>query len=317
MKISVVIPAFNEEANIEKSLQALEQQLLPKGRFEVIVVDNGSTDSTVAAANRFKTRLPLQVVTKTGVKISAVRNHGAGLATGEVLAFLDADCIPPRTWLENSLTFANENNIWGAHYLVPLNATWVGKVWFDYQATEQEGPVSFIPGSNLFIYRKVFETIGGFGESLETSEDVELSHRAKNHGMQVIAYPALAVFHEGTPRTLGHFYRQNRWHGKHVLSIFLANLPSTKNLPLIAMSFYMMLMFWAAILVPILALPRHHWLLAITPLLLLLAPAIALSLKKTVSARRLQAAPALCVLYMTYFLARAAALAYKPTRNHR
>jgi glycosyltransferase involved in cell wall biosynthesis len=104
--ISVVIPAFNEEANIEKCLHALTAQTFPKERFEVIVVDNGSTDSTVATANRFKTSLALRVVSKAGCNISGVRNHGAALATGEVLAFLDADCIPRPTWLEDSLALA-------------------------------------------------------------------------------------------------------------------------------------------------------------------------------------------------------------------
>ncbi len=315
--ISVVIPAFNEEAHIEKCLHALTAQTFPKERFEVIVVDNGSTDSTVATANRFKTSLALRVVSKAGCNISGVRNHGAALATGEVLAFLDADCIPRPTWLEDSLALAPVNSIWGAHYLVPVEATWVGKVWFDYQATEQEGPASFIPGSNLFITQSDFEIMGGFAEFVETSEDVEICLRAKERGMQVIAYPALAVFHEGTPRTLRHFYRQNRWHGKHVLRIFMENLPSTRNLPLVAMSFYILLMFWAAVLVPMVALPRHHWLLSIMPLLLLLLPAIVLSLQKTAAAHRLQAAPSLCVLYMTYFLARAAALTHMPSRSHR
>jgi glycosyltransferase involved in cell wall biosynthesis len=315
--ISVVIPAFNEEANIEKCLNALRAQTLPRERFEVIVVDNGSTDSTVAMANRFKTSLPLKVVSKPKCSIAGVRNHGAALATAEVLAFLDADCIPRPTWLEDSLALAPSNSIWGAHYLVPMEATWVGKVWFEYQATEQEGPVSFIPASNLFIARSNFEMMGGFAELVETSEDVEICLRAKKCGMRVIAYPALAVFHEGTPRTLKHFYRQNRWHGKHLLRIFIANLPSTKNLHLIMMSFYILLMFWAAIIVPVVTLPRHHWLLSAMPLLLLLLPAIVLSLQKTAAAHRLQSAPSLCVLYMTYFLARAAALIYMPSRNHR
>jgi glycosyltransferase involved in cell wall biosynthesis len=317
MMISVIIPAFNEEANIAKTLQAIEHQTLPKDRFEVIVVDNGSTDSTVAIASRFKTSFSLQVVTKTGVKISAVRNYGASFAKGDILAFLDADCLTSPTWLEKSLSIADENAIWGAHYLVQQDATWVGKVWFDYQATEQEGPASFIPGSNLFIYRDAFQKIGGFGESLETSEDVELSLRARSHGMQTLAYPALAVFHEGTPRTLDHFYRQNRWHGKHVLRMFIANLPSTKNLGLVAMSFYTLLLLCAAIVVPVVAIPQHHWFLAVLPLLLLLLPSVALSLQKTLAAQRLQDAPALCALYMTYFFARAAALMYRPPRSHR
>ncbi len=317
MTFSIVIPAFNEETNIRKTLQALQDQTLPKASFEIIVVDNGSTDSTVAAATSFVDKLPLQVVSKLGGRISAVRNYGASLATGEILAFLDADCLSRPTWLEDSLKLAHQNMIWGAHYLVPRDATWVGKTWFDHQATEQQGPVSFIPGSNLFMHRSTFIKLGGFDELLETSEDVELSQRAISHGMQVIAYPSLAVYHEGTPRTLHQFYRQNRWHGKHVLRLFISNLPSTKHLHLVAMSFYTLVVFWAAIAVPLFALPRHRFAVAIAPFVLLILPAIVLGLKKAIAARRMSAAPKLCVLYMTYFLARAAALTHMSLRSHR
>ena len=315
--VSVVIPAFNEAAHIRKSLGALQAQTLPQTQFEVIVVDNGSADATVAEATGFIGRLPLQVVSKTRCSISAVRNYGASLAQGRVLAFLDADCIPPATWLQDALALGPAHSIWGAHYLVPPDSTWVGKVWFDLQARAQEGAVSFIPGSDLFILRADFEELGGFGESLETSEDVELSLRARKRGMQVIAFPVLAVYHEGTPRTLRHFYRQNRWHGTNVVRIFFANLPSTQNLPLVAMSFYTLLMFWAAVAIPLWALPSHHYRLAVTPVLLLLLPALLYAVWKAAAARRLQTAPPLFVLYATYFFARAASLTALSKRNHR
>jgi glycosyltransferase involved in cell wall biosynthesis len=298
-------------------LTALASQTLPKDTFEVIVVDNGSTDSTLAEASRFQDQLPLRVVSKPNCNVSAVRNYGASLAHGQILAFLDADCIPPSPWLEQSLSLAPPGSIWGAHYLVPQDSTWVGKIWFAYQATAQEGPVSFMPASNLFITASDFERIGRFGESLETSEDVEISLRAKQHGMNVIAFPSLAVFHQGTPRTLRHFYRQNRWHGTHVLRIFLENLPSLKNLHIVAMSFYILLMFWCAIVTPFIAIPRHHPLLALVPPVLLLLPALLLASWKSFRAGRPGHLPPLFVLYMTYFLARAAALTHLSTRNHR
>lgn len=317
VEFSVIVPAFNEAGNIAKSLSALASQTLPQANFEVIVVDNGSTDGTITEASSFASRLMLTIVSRTGCNVSAVRNHGAALARGRILSFLDADCIPPANWLEQSRALAPPNAIWGAHYLVPVDSSWVGKVWFEYQATAQEGQVSFIPASNLFIRRDDFERIGGFGESLETSEDVEICMRAKKHGMASIAFPSLAVFHEGTPQTLRHFYRQNRWHGTHVLRIFFENLPSTRNLPLVAMSFYMLVMFWIALIAPLLLIPTHHvWLWAML-LVLLIMPAVLLSLRKTIPARRVQSAPPLFVLYLTYLLARAASLTHMSGRNHR
>lgn len=317
VEFSVIVPAFNEAANIARSLAALEAQTLFPSSFEVIVVDNGSTDGTIEEATKFASRLPLKIVSRTGCNVSAVRNHGAALSRGRILSFLDADCIPPTNWLERSRVLAPPNAIWGAHYLVPPNSTWVGKVWFEYQATAQEGEVSFIPASNLFIRRTDFTRIGGFGESLETSEDVEICMRAKKHGMVAIAFPSLAVFHEGTPQTLRHFYRQNRWHGTNVLRIFFENLPSTRNLPLVVMSLYILVMFWLALIAPLLLIPTHHvWLWSIM-LLLLILPAVLLSLRKTITAGHIRSAPPLFVLYMTYLLARAASLTRMSGRNHR
>ena len=314
---SVVIPAFNEAAHIGKTLGSLSSQTLQKQRFEVIVVDNGSTDATLAEAQQFASRLPLRIVSKKNCTIAAVRNYGASLAKGDVLAFLDADCIPPMDWLERSLRLNATNDLWGAHYLVPADCSWVGKTWFAYQAIAQQGEVSFIPASNLFLRRTDFERLGGFTEILQTSEDVDLSLRAKQSGLQVAAHPELAVFHLGTPRTLKRFYRQNRWHGTSVLRVFFANLPTTENLRLVAMSFYALVVFWAAIVVPVFMLPKHHFIVAAVPTLLFLLPALLLSLRKTIAAGRLSDTPGLAVLYLTYFLARAASLTHLSKRNHR
>ena len=315
--VSVIIPAFNEAKHISQTLEALCAQSLRAEMFEVIVVDNGSTDDTVAIATGFSERLSLRVVVKTGCRIAALRNHGALLATGEVLAFLDADCIAPESWLEDSLTVQRPQTVWGAHYLVPIDSTWVGRIWFKYQATPQEGPTSFLPGGNLFMQRGAFLALAGFGEELETSEDVELCQRARHSGMAVVAFQALAVHHEGTPRTLRHFYRQNRWHGTTVLRNFFANLPATANLPLVCLSLYTFFVFWAALLF-VVSLPWTH-LFKVSLLLpcLLLLPPVLLTLAKVIKKGKGADAAPLFTLYLTYLLARAASLTKLSGRNHR
>jgi len=317
MKISVIIPVFNEEKHIRATLDALAMQDADKGSFEIIVVDNGSSDSTMSIVEEFLAVLPLQVFSLPHGNISKVRNCGAKVATGETLAFLDADCVPKATWLREAITVRHERGIWGAHYSVPADAPWVGKLWGKYQATEQAGVVLFLPAGDMFILREDFLRIGGFSEDLDTSEDVELCQRALKKGLHVSAFPSLAVEHNGTPGTLAQFYRQNRWHGKHVLRKFVSNLPSLKNLPIVALSFYTLFMFWVCILLPVIAIGIHRWWIALIPPTLLLLPFVVISLIKTLRVGRLVEAPALIALYTTYFLSRAAALTLRYGRNHR
>jgi glycosyltransferase involved in cell wall biosynthesis len=315
-RISVVVPALNEEAHIEQCLTCLCRQTLAPDLFEVILVDNGSTDRTVARAEQFADRLPLRILTLPRCTISELRNRGSSQAAGPILAFLDADCMAEPEWLEKALTLAKDDMLWGAHYLVQRDATWVGRIWFQHQATEQTGEVPFLPAGCLFVTRAAFDALGGFNPAVQTSEDVDLCSRAWRKGMKVMAYPSLAVYHEGTPRTLGRFYRQNRWHGKHVLRVFLAELPSTRNLPLILLTVYTFVAFWAIPLVFVLAFPRHIALAAI-PLGLLLLPPLLLAVVKAIRSRSPADIAGLFVLYLTYLLARAAALAQIPNRRRR
>lgn len=309
MKISVIVPAFNEEENIGTCLQALQAQTLAKEDFEVIVVDNGSTDATAERANLQEAGIHLRVVSHARMGISEARNFGASLGNGDVLAFLDADCISNPNWLEEALKVAPQNCLWGAHYLIPDDATWIGKIWFQYQATEHEGHVSFIPAGSLLMRRAEFNRIGGFNIAAETSEDVEICDRARSFGMDVIAFPSLAVVHMGTPRTLQHFYKQNRWHGKHVVPMFFSRLPSLKHLPIVALSLYTLLMLGVAVVLTGLALLHPTAKLALIAWLMLLLPSLLLAVKKTAASRRPQDTPRIFILYLAYFLARADAAA--------
>ncbi len=310
MKISVVIPAYNEARYIGRCLESLSRQTLPREQYEVVVVDNGSTDATpeivrqTAAIESFHLRL----ISRPKVSISAVRNLGAAATSGELLAFLDADCIPDPDWLASALRLAPASGLWGAHYRIPQDATWVGRTWFRYQATPYDGNVTFLPGGDMFVHRADFDAVGGFEEAVRTSEDVDLCARVRRAGMPVVAMPALGVVHLGTPRTLGGFYRQNRWHGQEVLRLFLKNLPSTKHLSIILLSVATLLLFWLTFFGTFYALYRHTWYFFLAPFLLLLLLPLLLAARKCIHTRSIRSFVSLFALYLTYFLARAAAL---------
>lgn len=95
MKISVVIPAFNEEENIARLLKSLRKQTFPKDQYEVIVVDNNSIDQTAEIAKKFS----VKVVFESRQGITFARDSGARLAKYDIIACTDADCIVPKNFL--------------------------------------------------------------------------------------------------------------------------------------------------------------------------------------------------------------------------
>jgi GT2 family glycosyltransferase len=167
-----------------------------------------------------------------------------------------------------------------------------------------------MPASNTLIRRVDFDRLGGFDETVETSEDVDLCLRASSIGLNIIAVSALAVIHKGSPRTLQDFYRQNRWHGNQVLRVFLLNLPSLQNAHILALSVYTFVLFWATIAATIATIAWHAWVFPLGLLGLLLLPPFVLSIYRTAGSRSVRSVVQLWILYTTYLLARAAALTH-------
>ena len=111
--ISFVIPAYNSQKTIESCVDAiLNQANLSKLRFEIIVVDNNSTDNTVKLINRrFKEKTIL--INEFNQGRSCARNAGAKKAKGAIIAFIDSDVVIPKTWLDESYNVASKLSNWG------------------------------------------------------------------------------------------------------------------------------------------------------------------------------------------------------------
>lgn len=98
LKISVIIPAYNEEDFLAPTLEALQNQTMSRSDYEIIVVDNNSSDTTTQVATQGGADM---VVTETKHGTNLARQRGVDESTGEICAFCDADCIPPAHWLES------------------------------------------------------------------------------------------------------------------------------------------------------------------------------------------------------------------------
>ena len=311
VKISIIIPAFNEEKMIGRCLESLANMAFARERFEVLLVDNGSRDNTLAIAGSFRDRLNLKILQKTNVRISALRNLGARAAAGDILAFLDADCLAPGDWLDRILELAraNASGVLGAHYLLPENSSWVGRTWHRYQEAPKSGEVSHVPAGDLIVRREDFLRLGGFDETIQTNEDYELCERARKQGMPVQAFPQIGVVHLGTAQSLRVFFRKQAWHGTHVIKVFLRNVIKSHNRKAVFFAAYTLLCLIAVTIGAIwTALSHGAWWLPVSGVAALCLPPAVLSSRQILASRRWSDFVPLFALYLTYGIARAKAL---------
>ncbi len=190
MKVSFIIPAWNEEKGI---VQTLEQfKALRKLEHEVIVSDNGSTDATVELSRQHGAKVALRP-TDVRTSIGECRNRGAKIATGELLWFIDADVRI--TDIEASVDdvlhyFASHPDMVGSPMrlvIYPEEATFADKFWYIvFNATvwiqNRILKTGASPGDCMMIRRKDFERLKGFNPNFKTAEDFELFGRLAKIG---------------------------------------------------------------------------------------------------------------------------------------
>lgn len=214
--VSYVVPMFNEEKYISVCLDSLVK--LKLGNDQIIVVDNGSTDSSLDIVRRYAGVI---LVEKPGATVASVRNAGASLATGDVLAFIDADCVLADDWRIQVMDTLELQKVsaTGSKVGLPVKASWVEKAWCS-QRTNSAGATGYINSGNFIVWRSVFVGVGGFDEALITGEDSEFCWRLRRSGHVVFENPEIKVRHLGNPKNLWSFYRQQRWHGLGMFGTF-------------------------------------------------------------------------------------------------
>lgn len=238
-RVSIVVPALNEEQHIGLCLAALTANSAPACTTEIIVADNGSTDRTVDIARHFGAR----VLVRPGLRIAALRNAGAAVATGDVLAFVDADCVVSACWLSAALDCMDRTRspLVGSFYSNPPDAGWIAAT-SERITAQKRSTAAYIPAGNMLVTRACFDAVRGFDEGLETNEDVDFCARVRKHGGAVLCDPAIATTHLGVPRSLGAFLRREMWFGRTALRPFWEDLKRVTNLRLVAFSLYFALL---------------------------------------------------------------------------
>jgi len=194
--ISVIIPSRNGAATIGECVQAALGS--DYGNFEVVVVDDGSTDGSVEIIEKYPCRL-IRLKEHSGA--SAARNAGAREAKGDALFFIDADCIvrPDTVSLAAAEYLAHPNEVTGGTYTpIAHDKSFYStfqSLFVNYSETKSPTP-DYVATHAMVISSKVFEESGGFDEDfMPILEDVEFSHRLTRAGVRLRMQPALQVEH--------------------------------------------------------------------------------------------------------------------------
>jgi glycosyltransferase involved in cell wall biosynthesis len=190
MKISVVIPCFNAENTIAEQLDALVNQSVKP--WEVIISDNGSTDQTCSIVSSYAKCLPnLKIVDASGTKgASHARNVGAKAASGDFLAFCDADDLVSRGWVAAlEKAFQSHNFVASRFDYELLNKNPISHVQDEGLQNFRFPFLPFSGGCGIGIRKSIHDSVSGFNENIRFLEDAEYCLRIQTQGEPLTFVP--------------------------------------------------------------------------------------------------------------------------------
>jgi O-antigen biosynthesis protein len=214
--VSVIVCSYNGAKTLAPCLDSLGKLNYP--RYEVILVDDGSTDNTAEIAAQFPR---VRYIHQTNHGLSYARNAGAATAQGEIFAYTDSDCMADPDWLYyliGTLVSGDFGGVGGPN-IAPPAENWIQAC----VASAPGGPshvlltdtiAEHIPGCNMAFYRWAFETIGGFDpEYHKAGDDVDFCWRLQQSG-HVIAFSPTAIVWHHRRFTLRAFFKQQEGYGE-------------------------------------------------------------------------------------------------------
>lgn len=212
--VSIIIPAKNASRWLPMCLEAVVNQDFPKEKYEILVIDNGSTDNTIQIAKNYGAF----VARKAELKIGALRNYGADIAKGSIFGFIDADVVVSKHWITSALSCLDINDevaCAGSFPRVPEEFNWVAKSWWHLQiprTSSHEKEVEWLPSMNIVVNKKAFDRVKGFNTDLITCEDVDFCYRLGEKS-KIIYCDNMKAYHYGEPNSLKELFRKERWRG--------------------------------------------------------------------------------------------------------
>jgi len=238
MDFSIIIPTYNDWQRLEKCVGRLHPSVQGMDGYEIIVIDNAGEHNPPEWITKL---VHIRLVHEPNPGSYTARNKGASLATGRFLAFTDSDCVPDSRWLANALAFFNRNRCDMIGGTVEIFRDEGGGDWayiYEKNLAFQQA-VNIAKGhsvtANFFIRRDVFESLGGFDDSIKSGGDFEFSKRAVDSGHTLEYAPDVLVLHPARKSVRTLLKKQRRFaawghlnvkksHGHSSIRIFASNL---------------------------------------------------------------------------------------------
>ncbi|MDR1888039.1 MAG: glycosyltransferase [Zoogloeaceae bacterium] len=230
MKVSVIVPMYNEARHIVRTLESVRRA----GEFagvacELLVMDNGSGDDGPALAAGCGARVDVL----PGLSLGALRNRGAQMASGEWLAFLDADIEVPRDWfaLWREIDAQGETDVLALACKTPPSAPWFARVWQQrkHSPAPRLQPRDWLTTQNLCMRRDWFARVGGFNESLITGEDKDFTLRLHQAGVRLKLLAGSFVWHWGYEGSWREWLGKEFWRQGGALQLLDAHFASLRR----------------------------------------------------------------------------------------
>jgi GT2 family glycosyltransferase len=306
--VSFIIPVRNDAVGLERCLKSIA--VATAGRSsEVIVIDNASIDGSGDRA----VTLGATVFRLDG-RVARLRNFAANVARGELLAFVDADHEIDGQWVAAAVDLLADQSIVaaGAAYHPPAFGNWVQR---SYNLLRDHRPgihdAAWLASGNLVVRRGHFQAVGGFDETLETCEDVDLCQRLTRSGCRVVSDSRLRSTHYGDPSTLRRLFASELWRGRDNIRVSLRK-PALREMPSVIIPVVDVLAAVTA-LVALIGFGRQGVLVALPALAIIVAFTSIRARKMTsrAGARRMLTVAQIWCVALVYDLGRAMALIFR------
>lgn len=222
--VSIIVPVYNGERTLDKCIKSLLYLEYPKEKYEIIVVDNNSTDNSIEIAKKY----PVKLLHEGKQSSYAARNFGVKNAKGEIVAYTDADCVVDKEWLRQLVKNFKDETIAGVGGEIlaynpksiverysDKNDVLSQKSNFNFEIVGFKMP--FMATANAAYKKQILNEIGLFDDSFTSGGDVDLAWRITLNGYKIVFEPKALIYHRHRTTLYGlfkQFFRYGEGHPK-------------------------------------------------------------------------------------------------------